>query len=516
MVFLAVSVAVVLVLYLLSLNLPVFGDAYAYGYRSARWMSENGLAFVPQGTERGAQAMGHPSFFFWLWAVFMSVFGDTMAVTRLLPALGTLMALTGTYLLARDLARSRWAGFLSAAALLVSPLFITQSFRPIPDSAMVACMAWSLYFYRSKRFTPAALVCFAGVMFREQAIFLAGAYFLTEILRTGLRKPLRLALFASPVLVIVITGLLNLAANGYFFFPTYMGENTASLPSGWLITRFRLFAGHLLAEDFRWVPVVAALAALTAKGRKAPLPLPSILLLLTPALFYPPGRILYLLVVAGALTWHLYREGAFPSRMVAVMILFPAFLVLFHVLIVFFAMDPALDLFRYVIGAYPVIIAGSIALLWKHLGSGTASVIGCIFIAATASSNTSARHFLQPETSLACLRPLMDLEEVYSFAADNADSVIVPDLALEMARNSALGYNVDTDVFRGHGEDGPPLAEWVVYAVVVSTWDMSMSVLERVEEMVPRGSVLDREPLRTWSYGPWKTYCHIIRPEGGE
>lgn len=506
----------VFVLYLLSLSVPVFGDAYAYGYRSARWMSENGLAFVPQGTERGAQAMGHPSLFFWLWAVLMFVFGDTMAVTRLLPALGTLMALTGTYLLARDLARSRWAGFLSAAALLVSPLFITQSFRPMPDSAMVACVAWSLYFYRSKRFTSAALVCFAGVVFREQAIFLAGAYFLVELLRTGFGRPLRLALFASPVLVIVVTGLLNLAANGYFFFPTYMGENAGALPSGWLVTRFRLFAGHLLAEDFRWVPVVAALAALAAKGKKNVLPLSSMLILLAPALFYPPGRILYLMVVAGVLARHLYREGAFPSRMVAVMVLFPAFLVLFHVLIVFFAMDPALDLFRYVIGAYPVIIAGSIALLWKHLGSRTASVIGCVFIAATASSNTSAHHFLQPETSLACLRPLMELEEVYSFAAGSADSVIVPDLALEMAENSALGYGIDTDGFRGHGEDGSLLSEGVEYAVVVSTWDMSTSVLESVEEMVPQGSVLDREPLRTWSYGPWRTYCHIVRPSGGE
>jgi len=512
--FLASCIVAVLIMYIISLNIPIFGDAYMYGYRSASWMSNNGLPFVPQGMEKGTQAMGHPSLFFWVWAVLMSLLGDTLAVARLLPAVGTLLALLGTYLLGRDLAGSKWAGFLSAAALLVSPLFLTQAMRPIPDSAMVACVAWSLYYYRSKRYTAAAILCFAGVMFREQAILLAGAYFITELVKSGFRKPGRLALYASPLLVIVVTGLMNLKLNGYFFFPTYMGENTSPLPSGWVISRFRFFAAHLLAEDFRWIAVTTSLAAVLAKTSKKQLPLLSILLLLLPAVLYPPGRILYLIGVIAALGVYIYRKGAIPSGTVIVMIMFPSLLVLFHVFIVFISKEPALDLMRYIIGAYPVIIAGSIALMWKYLGAGSAAIVSCVFLAATAGSNTAAHHYLQPETSLACLRPLLELDEVYSFAASNSDSVIVSDIALDMARNSALGYDVDTRIFRGIDEKYGPLQSGIRYAVIVSTHDASLSTLMHVRNMLPEGSILNEEPLQSWIYGPWKTDCYIVNPSG--
>ena len=513
--FLALCAIAVLAMYLISLNVPVYGDAYAYGYRSARWMSDNGLAFVPQGTSRGAQAMGHPALFFWLWALLMSMLGDTLAVARILPAMATLMALIGTYMLGKRLSGSRWGGFISASALLASPLFITQSLRPIPDSAMVACVAWSLYLYITGRYRSAAIVCFVGVIFREQAIFLAGAYFITELLRTGFRRPLRLLFFASPVLVIVITGFLNMAANGYFFFPTYMGENEAPLAGGWALTRFRFFAGHLLAEDFRWIPVTAALAAMTAGRVRDRLPVLPVLILLLPAIFHPPGRLVFLFAVIALTAWHIYRRGAFPSRTVSVMVMFPALLVLFHVFIVAVAMDPALDLFRYVIGAYPVILSGAVAILWRYLGPGAASILGCVFIAATASANVSMKHYLQPETSLACLRPLVEMDRVCAFAAERADSVIVADLTLEMMGNEALGYDIDTSRFRSIGEGHGPLSPGVEYAVIVSTYDGTMPVLEEVARSIPEGSTLEEEPVGTWRYGPWETRCHLILPRAG-
>lgn len=510
--FMVLAVLVVLVIYLVSLNVPVFGDAFAYGYRSARWMSDNGLAFVPQGAERGEQAMGHPTVFFWLWAILMSLLGDSMAVTRLLPAIATLFAITGTYMLGRDLGRSRWAGLLAAGALLVSPLFITQSMRPFPDSSMVACVAWSLYFYRAGRYTSAALSCFAAVVFREQAVFLAAAYFIAELIHNGVRSPVRLLLFASPLLAIVITGMLNLAANGYFFFPSFVGARSTPLSTGLILSRLRFFAGHLLAEDFRWLIVVTPLSAMMAVGRKKGLPLLSILVLLVPALLYPPGRLAYILVVSVLLIWHLIRKGTLPDRTVIVMVLFPTLLVLFYVFIVLVSPDPALNLFRYVIGAYPVILAGAIALLWRYMNSRSAAILGCIFVAATASSNTAVHYEFQPETSLACLAPLFSLREAYSFASESADSVILSETSLEMAGNPGLGYSVDTTGFRAVGEGYPPLAQDVSYAVVISTFDGTMTILDEVKRLLPEGSRLEELPVRVWSDGPFRTYCYLISP----
>lgn len=514
--FLVLAVLVVLAIYLISLNVPVYGDAYAYGYRSARWMSDNGLAFVPQGAERGEQAMGHPTAFFWLWAILMTLLGDSIAVTRLLPAIATLFAITGTYMLGRDLGRSRWAGLLAAGALLVSPLFITQSMRPFPDSAMVACVAWSLYFYRAGRYTGAALSCFAAVVFREQAVFLAAAYFTAELIHNGVRSPVRLLLFASPLLAIVITGILNMAVNGYFFFPSFVSEESTLLSPGWALSRLRFFAGHLLAEDFRWLIVVTSLSAMMAVGKKKGLPLLSILVLLVPALLYPPGRLAYILVVSTLLIWHLIRKRTFPDRTVIVMILFPTLLVLFHVFIVLVSPDPALNLFRYIIGAYPVVLAGAIALLWRYMSSRSAAILGCIFVAATASSNTAVHYEFQPETSLACLMPLFSLEEAYGFASEIADSVILSETSLEMVVSTGLGYSVDTTGFRAVGEDWPPLSPGVSYAVVVSTFDDSMGILNQVMEQVPEGSGLEEHPARIWSDGPFRTYCYLISPSDPE
>jgi 4-amino-4-deoxy-L-arabinose transferase-like glycosyltransferase len=507
---LALALAAVALLFIASLNVPIYGDSYGYSYRTARWMADNGLPLVPHGDSRGEQAMGHPALFFWLWALLMRVFGDTLAVARILPSMATLMSIVGTYLLGRRLTGSRMAGFLSATALLASPLFITQSLRPMPDSALVACVAWSLYFYVSGKYLPAAFTCFLAVIFREQAIFLAGAYFITEIFRSGIRKPGRLAVFASPILVILATVLLNRAVNGYYFYPTYLGESSTVLGDAWALGRFRFFAGHLLAEDFRWLLMVTALASSFSRDSETRMPLISILILLLPALFYPPGRIIYLLVVIGLFTWKFLLRNVMPSRTVLVMVLFPSMLVLFHVFIVAFSMDKALDLFRYLIGAYPVIIAGGVALLWRNLGSRAAMAAASVFVLATASANGTADHFLQPETSLACLRPLLSLKEAYGFASENADSVLVTPMTLDMIGNDALGYGVDSSRFRSPGGEG--LSGDVTYSIVVSTFDLSEAALLRAQDMVPAGSRLCDSPLRTWDDGLWRTEVYLIVP----
>ncbi len=95
-------------------TMPVYRDALGYGYRSARWMAENGLTPIPRGDLRGESCMGHPALFFWLWAVVMRTAGDTVWTVHLLPAIATAMALMGAWRLGRLLG-GRTAGVISAA-----------------------------------------------------------------------------------------------------------------------------------------------------------------------------------------------------------------------------------------------------------------------------------------------------------------------------------------------------------------------------------------------------------------
>jgi 4-amino-4-deoxy-L-arabinose transferase-like glycosyltransferase len=509
-VFLLCAAVIVLALYFLFTGLPVFGDSYAYGYRTSRWISEHGMQPIPHGEDRGEQAMGHPAFFFWLWALLMKLLGDTAAVTRILPALATFLALAGTYRLGKQISGTV-VGVLSALALLASPLFITQAFRPLPDSALVAAVAWSLYFYTRGKLKSAAICCAAAIVFREQAVFLAASYFLVELTRSGLRKPGRLLLFASPLMVIGITGILNLIVNGYLFFPTYMGAGSA-LESGWLAARFRFFAAHLLAEDFRWLAVTAALAVLLARGARYRLPVSSVLIILVPAIFYPPQRLVFILAVTVALAWHFLRSRRLPGHVMMVFIVFPVLLVLFHVLIVIASPDPELNLFRYVIGAYPVILTGTLALIWRAPDKRLALSISTLFIAATFISNRSMHYPSQPDASLAYLSPLQDLRAAFRYASSLGDTVVVPESNLDYMQQPSLGYISEAVPSRTLRADMPSLSQGSTYTLVISSFDGSMAYKDDVLRLLPDGMVLQSEPIRTWATGPFVTECIRITP----
>ena len=152
--FYAFTLAAISLLYFLIFDdMPIYGDAWGYGYNCAHWISDNGLPLVPSGTGRGETAGGHTAFYFWIWAVLMKVFGNTVKVAHLLPSLFAFFAVAGTYRLGRDLG-GRVPGILSGIAILVSPLFLTQAFRPLPISAVMAASVWSLLYYHRKAVLP--------------------------------------------------------------------------------------------------------------------------------------------------------------------------------------------------------------------------------------------------------------------------------------------------------------------------------------------------------------------------
>ncbi len=510
-VFILSALAAVAVLFTLSLSVPIFGDSLGYGYETANWIRDNGYTPFAAGEGRGQQAMGHPTLFFWAWAVLSGVFGETLAVARLLPAAGVFFSLWGMYRLGCRLVSSS-LGWLAALALLASPLFLIQGFRPMPESAVVAAVVWSLYFYLKGNYFRAALLCSLGVVFREQAIFLAGAYFISELIETRFRYPKRLLLFLSPLLVIVFTGLINLVVNGYFFFPSYAGDLTPP-PPGWFFTRLRLFGAHLLAEDYRWLPVTAMTAAfLKGRGRDS-YSFPFVAALLFPALFFPPERILFLLFAAGGTAVHLIRERLYITKLTWVFITMPLMLVFFHVAVVLVSPDKALDLFRYILPGYPLVILGTMAILFRYYSRSTAIALSVLFIAGTLYSNRFTPRPGQPDTSLACASYLLDYGEAVDYAVSLGDTILVSGIDAAYFTNPECGA-VSSPVPVVNILHGRTLDSGAAYTLVVASFMGARGNIELTEGLLPVGSSLVRLEEPSWERRGFTIDIFRVTPGG--
>jgi hypothetical protein len=365
-------------------QVPLMGDDGSYAYRTANWISDHGLPPFAAGTERGEQAMGHPVLFFWLWAVCISLFGNSLLTARILPTIATTLVLAGTWKLASSFSRDRLVGMMAVLGLLASPVFITQMFRPLPDMAFTAAVVWSLYHCSRNRFLPALLFACLAAALKEQGILLAGALFLCDLLTTRRFRP-RMLLWLSPLLVLAMTFLSNLLANGYICYASHFSLNTQTIspPPNWFRYWLGYFGGNILGADYRWIPVSVALALVLAEGR-ARLTLPVIAALLAPALFHGGHTAVYTVLIGTLYLWAIRVRRRLPRKITAVSVMLPVLTVLFLVGLVPFTHGSNHDLMRYVLAVYPplmVLLASRIL----SAGWGTALPVWGIFLLASLS-----------------------------------------------------------------------------------------------------------------------------------
>jgi 4-amino-4-deoxy-L-arabinose transferase-like glycosyltransferase len=401
-------------------SVPLFGDEIGYGYSATSWIARNSLSLVPAGPGRGEMAMGHPAMFFWLWALLIRVFGDTLATARILPTIAAGFGLLGTWRLGKELSGSDRVGIMAALGLLASPLVLAQAFRALPDTAHMAAIAWATVFYTRGRRFQAALLTVLATVFRQSGIILAAAFFLADLVHT--RKAGRGQLvWLLPLAVPLLNGLMHLSVNGFFIFPQFIGDASPELPANWITERIRLFAGHLVGEDFRWFPVSAALAFCFHQAGRRP-GLGFIAALSLPALLRPPTRLAVttgFILLAGLLI--LVRKRP-PRAAVTAQVLFIGMIVAFHVLIVGVGPDPCLNLFRYILGAYPPFMA-LLANSLQRAGKTVSAFIWILFCAASASCMLTVRHPWQPDATLA---GLLEARAVRS-AMTSVESPVYPD-----------------------------------------------------------------------------------------
>lgn len=366
-------------------QVPLMGDDGAYAYRTATWLSENGLPFVAAGTERGEQAMGHPVLFFWLWASCISLFGNSLITAKILPTIATAMALAGTWKLAAAFSRDKFAGAMATLGLLATPVFLTQMFRPLPDVAFTAAVAWSLYFCSRNRFLPALLLAILATALKEQGVLLAGSLLICDLLTTRRFHP-RMLLWLCPLLVLAATCLSNLLVHGWLLYPTHfsLDSQTIQLPDNWFRYWLGFFGGHLLGADSRWIPVTVALA-LVLSARRTRLTLPVVATLFSPVLFFGNHTAVYTLLLGALSIWAIITRGRLPAKISAVALLLPAVTILFLVGLVPFTTGSNHDLMRYTLSAYPPMMA-LLASRLLSAGRGFAFTVWGIFLAGSLSA----------------------------------------------------------------------------------------------------------------------------------
>lgn len=468
-------------------SVPLFGDEIGYGYSTASWIARNSLALVPAGTGRGEMGMGHPALLPWLWALLMRVFGDSLATARILPTVTAGFGLLGTWRLGRALSGSDRVGIMAALGLLASPLFLAQAFRALPDTAHMAAAAWAMASYIRGRRIQAALLTVLATIFRPPGIILGAAFLLTDVIRDRKLSWSNL-LWLSPLAVILVNGLMHLSVNGFFIFPNYLGESSPDLPANWLTERTRLFAGHIVGEDFRWFPISAALAfSFYRAGRRPGLGFMAALAL--PALLHPPTR---LAVTTGfvflfALLLILRKRG--PSAPVTAQLLLIGLMVAFHILVVLVAPDPCLNLFRYILVTYPPLLV-LLAMALQKAGKVVSLFVWLLFCVASATCMLAVRHPWQPDATLAGLLEARAMQSAMS----SVENPFHPDVRIQTI--PALGYVSEA---RSTGQPD-------VVNIVLTTADRDNS-----GTLLPEGYALTGNVSYRWVLGGLSVTAHEAR-----
>lgn len=509
--FYGLTLLTVSLLYLLLYSdLPIYGDAWGYGYSCANWIADNGLQLIPSGTGRGETAGGHVAFYFWMWAAAMRVFGHTVKIAHLLPAVFSFLAIAGTYRLGRELA-GRAMGIACGIALLVSPLFLSQAFRPLPIAAVMAASVWSLFFYRRRKYLMASLLCVFAVMMREQALVLSVTYIAVDIYFFRQLRWRRILLFAAPFLVPVIHGISNYFANGFIFLPINMPGIDQSFSIGLFLERMKFFAGYFLISHFRWIPVSVSAGILFARSvnRKTGLILGFILL----AIGASGGLQNYFTaILLLSLLYQVCFRKTSVGRMAMVLGLFPLLMVLFFTFIVFVtATDMEFMFFRYLAAAFPALIIG---ILWTLFKSNRKfMLISIVFIAATAATNFLVRFqpFYSDSTLAGYAGPLLVMRDAGIWAQEQNLTVIAAGGAVQGFSNPEFGYTDSSQaVFNINSE--LLLLEQKNYAIVVPPllpWgDDSEAAMRRFTENLSNEYRLELSRLIT--RGPFYASCYIL------
>lgn len=491
-------------------DLPIYGDAWGYGYACSSWIADNSLQLIPSGTGRGETAGGHVTFYFWMWAAVIKFLGNSVKIAHLLPAIFSFLTIAGTYRLARELG-GRAMGIACGIALLVSPLFLSQAFRALPIAAVMAPSVWSLFFYVRKKYFMATLFCVFAVMMREQAMLLSVAYIAAEVFFIRQFRWRRALLFALPFLVPVINGGMNYLVNGFIFLPINKPGIDQVFSLGLFLERFKFFAGYFFISHFFWIPVGISAGILFARSVNRKM---GFILGITLLVLGASGGLqnYFMVILMLSLLYIVVAKKPSVTKTALILGLFPLLMVLFFTSIVFVTATSMQYLFfRYLSAAFPALIIG---ILWTLFRSNRRfKLVAILFMVATAASNYFVRFepFYSDSTLTGYYQPLIVMRDAGAWAQKQKLTVIAAGGAVLQFSDPVVGFT-DSCLTVMDINDAPFSLEQKDYVVIVPPllpWgDDGEAALRLFTQRLSMDYRL--ELSQTIARGPFKASCYFL------
>jgi 4-amino-4-deoxy-L-arabinose transferase-like glycosyltransferase len=256
---LLIPVAFALVVFLAHLpylRLPYFWDELGQFVPAALDIFHDG-AWIPRSTVPNAHPPGVMAYLALVWRTF----GYSIAATRSAILALAMLAVTSTFLLARQLGRDRAPALIAALFLLLDPLFYMQGMMAQLDMPAMLFTVVALVLFLRDRHAAAATACTALVLAKETGVLLP-LIFIVVLYRDPARSKYA-AYYLAPCAALAIWFFALWRSTGHVFgdpgFTQYNTLYSLNPVRASLSLIRRVF--YLFVDDFRWVGTLAVLFA---------------------------------------------------------------------------------------------------------------------------------------------------------------------------------------------------------------------------------------------------------------
>lgn len=253
---LAALALIVFLAHLPYLSLPYFWDELGQFVPAALDIYHDG-AWIPHSTVPNA----HPPAVMAYLALVWRTFGYSIAVTRSAMLALASLAVFFTFLLGRQIGRTRAPAVLAALFLLLDPLFYTQGMMAQLDVPAMLFTVLALVLFLRDRHGAAAAACTALVLAKETGALLP-LIFIVVLYRDPARSKYG-ACYLAPFVVLGIWFLTLWRTTGHLFgdpgFTQYNTLYSLNPVRASLTLLRRLY--YLFLDDFRWVGTITILLA---------------------------------------------------------------------------------------------------------------------------------------------------------------------------------------------------------------------------------------------------------------
>ncbi len=270
------------------------------------------------------------------------------------------------------------------------------------------------------------------------------------------------------------------------------------------------YGSHLLAADFRWLPVSAGAAHLALRRYRPGLVLPgAALLAVTGAV--PQLRWVFLLLLGLATPFLLPGPSTRRRRVGLAMLLTVAGMIAFLSLLdVVTRDDQPFVFFRYAFAAYPAVVVGSLVLTLRLGPRPVGLVVAAAFIPLTGLAALFGVDEDQPDSTLAYVSMLRTGREAVRYVLERDMVPLVPDGFVPCCRHPSLGYVEQglAPATTGSIRLGEHSSEAVVL-LDLALIDRQAGFGRLVLQSLGGGWVLVDDTA--WVDGPWTSHARLLR-----